>query len=148
MKFKVDKDDLLQGIDTIQNVISAKATLPILSNFLIEIQKDGLRMTATDLNIGISCVIPVEILEQGSVTIPARRFSNIIRELSDNTVQVNTKKNNIVLIEGKTCEFKIIGLPAEEFPKLPEFKDKEVIQLEQSMLKQMLNLTSFAVSMD
>ncbi|MFA5099623.1 MAG: DNA polymerase III subunit beta [Candidatus Omnitrophota bacterium] len=148
MKFKVEKDVLIQGLDTIQNVISAKATLPILSNFLIETQKDGLRMTATDLNIGISCVIPVEILEQGSITIPARRFSNIIRELSDPLVQINTKKNHMVLIEGKTCEFKIIGLPAEEFPKLPEFKDKEVIQLEQPVLKQMLNLTSFAVSAD
>jgi DNA polymerase III subunit beta len=148
MKFKVDKDVLIRGIDTIQNVISAKATLPILANFLIETQKDVLRMTATDLNIGISCVIPVEIMEQGAITIPARRFSSIIRELSDSMVQINTKKNNIVLIEGKTCEFKIIGLPCEEFPKLPEFKDKEVIQLEQSVLKQMLNVTSFAVSMD
>lgn len=148
MKFKVEKEVLIRGLDTIQNVISAKATLPILSNFLIETQKDGLRMTATDLNIGISCVIPVEILEQGAITIPARRFSNIIRELSDPIVQINTKKNHIVLIDGKTCEFKIIGLPAEEFPKLPEFKDKEVIQLEQRVLKEMLNLTAFAVSMD
>ncbi len=148
MRFKVDKDVLIKGIDTIQNVISAKATLPILSNFLLETNKDGLRMTATDLNIGISCVVPVDISEQGSVTIPARRFSNIIREMSDNIVEINTKKNNVVLIEGKSCQFKIIGLPADEFPKLPEFKDKEVIQLEQQVLKQMLNLTAFAVSMD
>lgn len=148
MRFKVEKDVLLKGIDTIQNVISAKATLPILANFLLETCKDGLRMTSTDLNIGISCVIPVEILEQGCITLPARRFSNIIRELSDQIVEINTKKNNIVLIEGKNCQFKIIGLPAEEFPKLPEFKDKEVIQIEQAVLKQMLNLTSFAVSVD
>ncbi len=148
MKFKVDKDVLLRGIDTIQNVISTKSTLPILSNFLLEAHKDSLRLTATDLNIGISCVIPVNILEIGAITLPARRFSNIIRELSETTVEINTKKNNIVIIETKLCQFKIIGLPAEEFPKLPEFKDKEVIQIEQSILKQMLNQTAFAVSLD
>ncbi len=148
MKFKVEKDVLVRGIDMIQNVISSRSTLPILSNFLLEAQKDSVRLTATDLNIGISCVIPVDSVETGSVTIPARRFSNIIKELSESSLEVTTKKNNIVTIEAKNCLFKIIGLPADEFPKLPEFKDKEVIQLEQAVLKQMLNLTAFAVSID
>jgi DNA polymerase III subunit beta len=148
MKFTVDKNILAKGIDTIQNVISAKATLPILANFLLETQKNNLRLTATDLNIGISCVIPVDIQEPGSITIPARRFSSIIKELSDTEVVINSKKNNIVIIETSSCQFKIIGLASEEFPKLPEFKDKEVIELEQALLKQMLNRTSFAVSMD
>jgi DNA polymerase III subunit beta len=148
MKFKVDKNVLIKGIDTIQNVISAKATLPILSNFLLDAQKNNLKLTATDLNIGISCVIPVDIQEPGLITIPARRFSSIIKELSDSEISINSKKNNIVIIETDSCQFKIIGLPAEEFPKLPEFKDKEVIGLEQAFLKQMLNRTAFAVSMD
>lgn len=148
MKFKVDKNILAKGLDTIQNVISAKATLPILSNFLLEAQKNNLRLTATDLNIGISCVIPVEIQEPGAITIPARRFSSIIKELSDIEIVINSKKNNIVTIETASCQFKIIGLASEEFPKLPEFKDKEVIELEQALLKQMLNRTSFAVSLD
>jgi len=148
MKFKVNKEALSKGIEVIQNVISTKATLPILSNFLIETQKNNLRLTATDLNIGISCVIPVDIQEQGAITIPAKRFSGIIRELSEEDVEVNTKKNNIVIIETKSCQFKIIGLPPEEFPRLPDFKDKEAIKLEQAGLKQMLNQTSFAVSLD
>ena len=80
MKFKVDKDILVKGMEVIQNVISAKATLPILSNILIETQKDGLRMTATDLNIGISCVIPVSVQEPGAITIPAKRYSDIISQ--------------------------------------------------------------------
>ncbi len=148
MKFKVDKNVLIKGIDTIQNIISTKTTLPILSNFLLETYKNNLRLTATDLNIGISCVIPVDIQEPGSITIPTKRFSSIIKELSDNEVGINSKKNNIVIIETTSCQFKIIGLPADEFPKLPEFKDKEIIELEQGFLKQMLNCTSFAVSLD
>jgi DNA polymerase III subunit beta len=148
MKVKASKETLTKGLEIIQNIISAKATLPILSNILIETQKDKLRLTATDLNIGISCVIPVNILEPGAITIPAKRFSGIIKELSDEEVEINTKKNNIVTIETKNCQFKIIGLPPEEFPKLPELKDKEVIKIEQSLLKHMLAQTSFAVSLD
>jgi DNA polymerase III subunit beta len=148
MKVKAGRDTLIKGLEVIQNIISSKATLPILSNILVETQKDKLRLTATDLNIGISCVIPVNILEPGAITIPAKRFSAIIRELSDEEVEINTKKNNLVVIETKNCQFKIIGLPPEEFPKLPELKDKEVIKVEQAMVKQMLAQTSFAVSLD
>lgn len=148
MKFKVNKDVLLKGIDTIQNVISSKSTLPILSNILIEAQKDTLKLTATDLNIGIICVIPVNIQESGNITIPAKRFSGIIRELPDDEIEINSKKNNVINIETKVCQFKVLGLDSTEFPKLPEFKDKEVIKIEQGELKQMLNLTSFAVSID
>lgn len=148
MRVKLSRDVLIKGLETIQNIISTKATLPILSNILIETQKDKLRLTATDLNIGISCVIPVNILEGGAITIPAKRFAGIIRELSEEEIEINTKKNNIVIIETKNCQFKIIGLPPEEFPKLPEFKDKEVIKIEQALLKRMLNQTSFAVSLD
>jgi DNA polymerase-3 subunit beta len=91
----------------------------------------------------------VDIQEQGAITIPAKRFINIIRELPGNEdVDIASKKNNMVTIETKLCQFKIMGLPSEEFPKLPDFKDKEVIKLGQGILKQMLNLTSFAVSFD
>jgi len=148
MKFKAEKDVLISGIQTVQNVISAKSALPILSNILIESQQDGLRLTATDLDIGISCVIPVDIQEAGAITVPAKRFSDIIKELPADNVSITTKKNNLVVIETDLCQFKIMGLAREEFPKLPELKDKEVTKLEQAGLKQMLNLTAFAVSFD
>jgi DNA polymerase-3 subunit beta len=90
----------------------------------------------------------VNILETGSITIPARRFGNIIKELPEDEIEVSTKKNNMVIIETNNCQFKILGLSSEEFPKLPDFKDKEVIKLDQLSLKQMLNLTSFSVSFD
>lgn len=148
MKFKAEKSVLLNGIQIVQNVISTKSALPILSNILIESQQNGIRLTATDLDIGISCVIPVEIQEAGAITIPAKRFNDIIKELPTDSVNITTKKNNLVVIETETCQFKIMGLAREEFPKLPELKDKEVIKLDQASLKQMLNLTSFSVSFD
>lgn len=148
MKFSVDKGQLMHGIQTVQNIITPKATLPILSNILIEVQAQKIRLVATDLDIGITCVIPVETEEQGVITMPAKRFSEIIKELPGENVNIYTKKNNLVIIETESCQFKILGLSHEEFPKLPEFKDKEVIKIEQAALKQMLKLTSFAVSFD
>lgn len=148
MKLQIKKDVLLNGIQTVQNIITAKSALPILSNILIETQQGGLRLTATDLDVGISCVIAVDIQEPGAITIPAKRFSDIIKELPADSVSISTKKNNLVIIETPICQFKIMGLAREEFPKLPEFKDKEVIRLEQAGLKQMLTLTSFAASFD
>lgn len=148
MKFKAEKEVLQNGIQIVQNIINTKAGLPILSNILIETNKNQIRLTATDLNIGISCVIPVEISEAGAITVPAKRFSDIVKELPINNVNITTKKNNMVIIDTELCQFKITGLAPEEFPKLPEFQDKEVVKVEQSCLKQMLHLTSFAASFD
>ena len=119
MKLRVEKGILLNGIQIVQNIITAKSALPILSNILIETQQDKLRLTATDLDVGISCVIPVDIQEQGAITIPAKRFSDIIKELPADDVNIVTKKNNQVNITTELCEFKIMGLSREEFPKLP-----------------------------
>jgi DNA polymerase-3 subunit beta len=148
MKFKVEKSSLIAAIQTVQNIITAKSALPILSNILIETQQDNIRLTATDLDVGITCVIPVDIQEQGAITIPAKRFSDIVKEFPVEVVNVATKKNNLVVIESELCQFKIMGLAKEEFPKLPEFKDKKVVKVEQGNLKEMLALTSFAVSFD
>jgi len=146
MKLKVSRDTLLSAIQVVQNVVSTKTTLPILSNILLETRKDSLRLNATDLDIGISCEIPVEISEEGAITIPAKRFSDIVKEMPVGEILVHSKKNNQIDIEGESCRFKLNGLPKEEFPKFPEFKDKEEICLDQSLLKNMIGLTSFAVS--
>ncbi|MDD5004946.1 MAG: DNA polymerase III subunit beta [Candidatus Omnitrophica bacterium] len=146
MKVQIKKEILQKGIQIVQNIITPKSILPILSNLLVETQKNKLKLTSTDLDIGISVLLEAEIQEQGAITIPAKRLSDIIKELPDGEVEVVVKKNNVVYIRLGSCEFKLMGLPKEEFPKLPEFKDKEVIELDQVVLKEMLQLTSFAIS--
>jgi len=146
MKIKVNKEDLSNGLGKVQNVVSPKATLPILSNILLETKGNILKLNATDLDIGISCEIPVETIEEGAITIPSKRFSDIIKEYPYGEIVINAKKNNQVDLEGDNCRFKLNGLPKDEFPKFPEFKDKEAIKIDQSQLKEMLRLTAFAVS--
>ncbi|MCD4780126.1 MAG: DNA polymerase III subunit beta [Candidatus Omnitrophica bacterium] len=146
MKIKISKENLLAGIQTVYNIVSNKISLPILSNILLQTKDNKLILNATDLDIGISCEVPVDIVGEGGITIPAKRFSDIVKELPQGEITINAKKNNQVDIEGQLCRFKLNGLPKDEFPKFPEFKDKEVFQLDQELLKEMFQLTAFAVS--
>ncbi len=146
MKIKIAKETLIEGIQTVQNIVSSKATLPILSNMLIETRREVVKLNTTDLDIGISCELPVETIEEGAITIPAKRFSDIIKELPSGDVIITVKKNNQVDIEGKKCRFKLIGLPKEEFPKFPEFKNKDAITIDQKEFRDMIRMTQFAVS--
>jgi len=148
MRFDTTKETLIKGIQEVQNAINPKTTLPILSNILIEAGKDNLSLTATDLDIGIVSTIPVKTGSEGVITVPAKKFFDIIKELPDGEVSISVKKNNLVYIECTSCVFKIMGLPKDEFPQLPDFKDKDSIVMQRPRLKKMLSMTSFAISRD
>ena len=149
MDLKLTKEALVEGIQLVQNAVSQKSSLPILSNVLLETENDSLKLTATDLDIGICSTIPATVEQVGSITVPARKFFDIIKALPDDSeINLSMKKNNFVSIKSAKAQFKIIGLPKEEFPQLPAFKDKDSINISQIDLKDMLNLTDFAISKD
>ena len=149
MEVKSTKESLLNGIQNVQNAVSQKSSLPILSNVLLEVEGETLTLTATDLDIGISSKIKVQVETAGAITIPARKFFDIIKALPDGSeISLTARKNNFVSIKTGKSQFKIIGLPKEEFPQLPIFKNKDAITVEQSVLKEMMNLTDFAISRD
>ncbi|MDD5436192.1 MAG: DNA polymerase III subunit beta [Candidatus Omnitrophica bacterium] len=149
MKFNTTKEVLLKGIQGVQSAINTKSTLPILSNILIEATENNLILTTTDLDIGITSKIDIKPQVTGAITVPAKKFSDIIKELPENEpISISVKKNNLVNIECGKSTFKIMGLPKEEFPQLPEFKDKDFLTLPQKKLKTMLRLTGFAISHD
>lgn len=149
MDFVITKDALVEGIQIVQNAVSQKSSLPILSNVLVETEGSYIKMTATDLDIGICATIPASVETAGAITVPARKFFDIIKALPDDSqVSLTMKKNNFINIKSGKAQFKIIGLPKEEFPQLPVFKDKDSITIAQKDLKDMINLTDFATSKD
>lgn len=148
MKIKTTKEPLLKTLQILQNIINTKTTLPVLSNILMEAQKEKIYLAATDLEISISLDLAVEVIEEGGITIPAKRFFEIIRDLPEGEVNIGVRKNNSIVIEAQRCFFRLMGLPKEEFPKLPKVQDKQSININQQLLKNMLNLTAFAVSHD
>lgn len=154
MKIHTTKDSLLKGIQIVQNAVSSKNTLPILSHILVEAKKEEIRLTATDLEIGISMKVEGEIIEEGAFTVPARKFSEIVKELPLNgIIHISLKKGQSINIEAGKSYFKLMGLSREDFPQLPEVpqgagRGGDSIKLPQKKLKQMIQLTSFAMSHD
>ena len=148
MKFSISKEDFLAALQQVQHVVSTRTTLPILSNVLLKAGKSGLELTTTDLDVGVSGVVGAEVEETGATTLPARRLATIIRELPADEVDVTVDEKNIAHIRSGPSYFKVMGLSAEEFPPLPQFTDSKEFKLEQSVLKECLRKTSYAISTD
>jgi DNA polymerase-3 subunit beta len=148
MKFKINRDHFANGLAQVLNVVGSKATMPILSNVLIEAEKDQISLSTTNLDLGIRCKIKAEVKEGGSVTLPVKRLATIVRELPSVDVTFDGAPNHQVKLTSGGSMFKIMGIGREEFPPLPEFGDEKAYTLDQSELINMLRSVSYAQSTD
>lgn len=148
MKLAVTKESLLEGLQRIQNVVSNRPTLPVLSNALLEATESGLRLTTTDLEVAIRCTIEARVEKQGATTLPARRLAAIVRELPSSEVIIEVDAKNQATIRCGASFFKIYGLGQDEFPPFPSFKEAKSLTLKQSELRDGLRKTSYAISSD
>ena len=148
MKFKINRDHFSNGLAQVLNVVGSKAARPILSNVRIEAEKDQISLSTTNLDLGIRCKIKAEVKEGGSVTLPVKRLATIVRELPNVDVTVDAAANHQVKIASGGSNFKIMGIGAEEFPKLPDTGDDKTFSLEQAELAGMLGNVAYAQSTD
>ncbi len=148
MKFSVSKEKLLEGLQTVQNVVSTRTTLPILSNVLLQAADGQLRLTTTDLDVGVRGSIEAQIEKAGGTTLPARRLFTIVRELPASDIQIDIDSKNVASIRSGPSFFKILGLPEEEFPPLPKFENAKTFTIRQKDLRDGLKKTSYAISTD
>jgi DNA polymerase-3 subunit beta len=148
MKFTVTKDQLSQGLAAVQNVVSTRSTLPILANVLLKADGGRLELTATDLDVTISCSVEATVAKGGSTTMPVKKVSGIVRELPGGELDFETDDKNFTALKAGSSFYKINGLAAEEFPPLPKFKESKKITLTQDKLRSMLRKTSFGMSVD
>lgn len=148
MKFKINRDHFSNGLAQVLNVVGSKATMPILSNVLIEAEKDHVTLTTTNLDLGIRCKIKAEVKETGAVTLPVKRLATIVRELPNLDVGFDGSPNHQVKLTSGGSNFRIMGIGKEEFPPLPEFGDEKSFTLEQAELTSMLKSVAYAQSSD
>ncbi len=148
MKFSVTKEKLLECLQQVQNVVSTRTTLPILSNVLLQTNGGEVRLTTTDLDVGVRGSFEAEVEKEGATTLPARRLFTIIRELPSSEIQFDIDGKNAASIRSGQSFFKILGLPEEEFPPLPKFDDSKVVTIRQKDLRDGLRKTSYAISTD
>ncbi len=146
MKFVVAKSELSQVLSKLQNVISSKATIPILSNVLVEATPNELIFTATDLTVGIRCFMEAKIIEEGATTIPLRRFLQLIRELTAVNVEISSSQKDVAEVVADSSRFSLKGMAKNEFPELPDLTGASQFTVSQEDLRDMFFRTAFAIS--
>ncbi len=146
MKFIISKHQLQELTAKLQNIVAQRATVPILSNVLVEAANDELVLTATDLTVGMRCYTDAKIMEEGSTTLPAKRFFQLVRELPEVNVEASSSGQDISQIVAGASRFKLHGMNCDEFPALPDLVGATQFKLPQKVLRDLLYRVAFAVS--
>ena len=152
MELIFEREKLWEAMQIVGNAAASRNTLPILANVLIRTVDNQIQLAATDLEVGVRSVVHGQIVEPGSITIPAKKLADIVRELPSATdsgesakVKLTTLANDRVEIDCENARFRIVGLTDEEFPSLPELGD-DFFTLNSDVLRSMMQKTIFAVS--
>jgi DNA polymerase-3 subunit beta len=146
MKISMSREEILPALQTINGVVERRQTLPILSNFLMAIEKDRLAFTATDMEVELVATIEKNSSKTGEITLPARKFLDICKALPEDA-QINLEISNdrAVIVSGKS-RFVLTTLPAQEYPVVEFADDKSNFQIPQGQFKGILDNTSFAMA--
>jgi DNA polymerase-3 subunit beta len=148
MNITISKDQLLVGLQAVQSIVTSRTTLPILSNVLLRTEGERLELTATDLDVTVSCGVEAKVKKEGASTVPVKKLFGIVRDLGGSEIEMEVDDKNNCSVRSGPSYYKIHGLAADEFPPMPKFKDDKKTALPQETLKKMMRKTSFAISTD
>jgi len=148
MEFKAKREDFLTALYWSQSTVERRTTMPILANVLIEFNNGNTRITATDLEVGVRAKLNGEILQEGAVTLNAKKLYEIVRESGGGVIQLKRLENDWVEIKSGKSVFKMVGLDAKDFPSFPEFDAEHLFPVPAKVMKEMIDKTIFAVSTD
>ena len=146
MELTVGKAELQKELQLCQGVVEKRSTIPILSNVLLKAADGRLQIAATDLDVTILSSCAAKVTTAGGVTIEAKRLFDIVRSMPDEEVRVQMQENNQMLIESGTAKFRLLGLPAEDYPTLPTVNVSEAYTIALDELKTMVAKVKFAIT--
>ena len=146
MKIVCYKDTLLKALNSVIKGVASKTTNPILEGILIQTNENQVKLTTYDMELGIEYIIDSDVKEQGSTVVNAIMFSEIIRKLPDSEIYITLNSNNLLEIECEGSLYKLATMNPDEFPELPKINIDNSIEIEQTVLKNMIRKTIFAVS--
>jgi DNA polymerase-3 subunit beta len=148
MKLTIEKSALLDALQKVQSIVGQRSTLPILSNVLLKAEGDILSLTTTDMEVCVKTSVEADISDSGGTTLPARRFFSICRELPAGQVEIEVDARDVATIRSGPSFFKLVGLPEDEFPPLPELDENIVYTVDQAVFREMLQKVIYASSTD
>ena len=148
MRVNMSRETLLKGVGRTLGVVDRRGNMPILSNFLFQAEGDRVTISATDLEVSFRGYYPAVVEEPGALTLPAHYCFNLIKELPGESVDlVGTEKSNLKMEVGES-HYHLLGLPADQFPPIPQVTDQKLVEVESALLREMIEKTIFAVSAD
>ncbi|MBI3455372.1 MAG: DNA polymerase III subunit beta [Candidatus Rokubacteria bacterium] len=148
MEIQVAREPFLRALQLVQNIVEPRQTLPILANVLIETEEGGLRVAATDLEVGARVAVPATVVRPGGITLAARKLLELVRELPVQPITLRLQENGWVQLLCGPATFRLVGLPAEEYPPLEAGEADGWVGIEGGRLRVMLARTSYAMSQD
>jgi DNA polymerase-3 subunit beta len=146
MRFTISREKLQEGLTAVAASIPAKTTLPVLANILVETTERGIRLSGTDLDIAVSTEVVADVETSGAITIPAKKLSEIARELPPAPVKIGAMGEQRITLECGRSKFKLLGLPRDEFPTFPQVRFQDSWRIRSGDLQKLISHTSFAVS--
>jgi DNA polymerase-3 subunit beta len=146
MRLTISREKLQEGLSAVAASIPGKTTLPVLANILVETTERGIKLSGTDLDIAVSTEVAADIETSGAVTIPAKKLSEIARELPPAPVRIAAIGEQRITLECGRSKFKLLGLPRDEFPTFPAVKFDESWRIKSGDLQKLISHTAFAVS--
>jgi DNA polymerase-3 subunit beta len=149
MKFQVEKASLTQILQRVQNVTEKKSTMPILGNCLISASADQtIEFSATDLELSLWTKMGAQVEEEGKTTVSARKFLEIIREVPQTTISVETLPNSKVLVKAGRSRFELSTIAAEDFPYVNLYQDLPVFKCESALFRRALQKTFYSIPVE
>jgi DNA polymerase-3 subunit beta len=146
MRFTISREKLQEGLSAVAASIPAKTTLPVLANILVETTERGIRLSGTDLDIAVSTEVTADVETPGAITIPAKKLSEVARELPPAPVKIGAMGEQRITLECGRSRFKLLGLPRDEFPTFPQVRFQDSWRVRSGDLQKLISHTSFAVS--
>ena len=146
MKFICNRNKLTEAVTNVQRAVSSKSTIPALEGILIKANNNSITLFGYDLEICITTTIDATVQEEGSSVIKAKLFSDIIRNLPEEIISVEVDDKNIVYINCGKANFKLVGMPAEDYPEVPVIRSTDTININGEILNSMIKQTIYAVA--
>jgi len=146
MRFTITREKLQEGLAAVTPAVPGKTTLPVLANLLVQTTDKGIRISGTDLDIAVSTEVTADVEAVGAITIPARKLSEIARELPPAPVRISATGDQRITLECGRSKFKLLGLPKSEFPSFPAVQFDKAVRIPSGDLQKLIQHTAFAAS--
>jgi len=144
----VPRPEFLAALAALQNITGKKGTLAVLSNLLLEADQDGLTLTATDLEVGLRCRVPAEVITAGDTTLPARKLFELVRESEADQIRLEEQDNCWVKIVAGSSDCRLAGITAEEFPAFPPHREDNMATIASETVADLIDKTIYSVAQE